>query len=218
VGQAVLDAGYDRDFPLLAGHVAPVRRPRPAPGWRGVRLDTVACQVLVPVGVRLDLGATAKAVAPDRAADAIAAELGCGVLVELGGDVAVRGEAPRGGWLVGVGEDVRAGVAEDATIAVHDGGVATSSTTARVWRRGDGTAHHLVDPRSGEVAEPIWRAVSVAAATCLDANTASAAAIVLGADAPTWLADLRLPARLVGADGREVTVAGWPGQSRRGRP
>ena len=160
----------------------------------------------------LDLGATAKAAVADGAAEAIAADLGCGVLVELGGDVAVRGEAPPAdgpsGWASRSAPRLRA----EPTVAIHDGGVATSSTTARTWRRGAGTAHHVVDPRTGEVAEPVWRAVSVAAATCLDANTASTAAIVLGTDAPAWLAERGLPARLVGADGQEFTVAGWPGR------
>lgn len=226
VGRAVLDAGYDRDFALLAGRTAPVRQTRPAPGWRSVHLDEATRELSVPAAVRLDLGATAKAVAADQAADAIATDLGCGVLVELGGDVAVRGQAPRGGWLIELGEEVRStGPRDGPSVAIHDGGLATSSTTARTWRRGDGTAHHIVDPRTGDVAEPVWRAVSVAAATCLDANTAATAAIVLGADAADWLADRGLPARLVPADGGgEVTVAGWPAHpaairaDRRARP
>ena len=49
---------------------------------------------LAPGGVVLDLGATAKALAADRAARArVAAATGCGVLVNLGGDIADRGPA-----------------------------------------------------------------------------------------------------------------------------
>jgi thiamine biosynthesis lipoprotein len=70
--------------------------------------------------------------------------------------------------------------------------------------------HHIVDPRTGESAAPVWRTVSVAAGSCLDANTASTAAVVLGELAPGWLAAHSLPARLVRADGIPVTVAGWP--------
>jgi len=55
-----------------------------------------------------------------------------------------------------------------------------------------------------------WRAASVAAATCVDANTASTAAILRGEPAAAWLAGLGLPARLVRHDGAAVTVAGWP--------
>jgi thiamine biosynthesis lipoprotein len=67
-----------------------------------------------------------------------------------------------------------------------------------------------VDPRTGRAAEVVWRTVSVAAATCVDANTAATAAIVLGHEAPSWLAAQGLPARLVSASGAVHTVAGWP--------
>jgi thiamine biosynthesis lipoprotein len=46
----------------------------------------------------------------------------------------------------------------------------------------------------------------------VDANTASTAAIVLGAAAPDWLRHRRLPARLVGVGGDVVTTPGWPGE------
>ena len=70
--------------------------------------------------------------------------------------------------------------------------------------------HHIVDPRTGEPAAERWRTASVAAATCVDANTASTAAIVLGRHAADWLAQRGLPARLVGSHGRVLTTAGWP--------
>ena len=52
--------------------------------------------------------------------------------------------------------------------------------------------------------------MTVAAASCVDANTASTAAVVLGAEAIGWLAERDLPARLVAVDGSVVTVCGWP--------
>jgi thiamine biosynthesis lipoprotein len=72
--------------------------------------------------------------------------------------------------------------------------------------------HHVVDPRTGGPAEEVWRTVSVAAASCVDANTASTAAIVRGVRAAEWLARLELPARLVGRDGSVLCVGGWPPQ------
>ena len=71
-------------------------------------------------------------------------------------------------------------------------------------------AHHIIDPRSGRPAVGRWRTVSVAAATCVDANIASTAAIVLGEDAVPWLEDAGMPARLVGTDGRPRLTGGWP--------
>ncbi len=156
---------------------------------------------------RLDLGATAKALASDRAADAAARAAGCGVLVSLGGDVAVRGPAPGDGWPIGVADDHRAR-GPVPTVLVRGGGLATSSTTQRRWRRGGQVVHHILDPRTGLPPEPVWRTVSVAAASCVAANTFSTAAIVWGAEAPDRLRGV--PARLVGEDGDVVTTGGWP--------
>jgi thiamine biosynthesis lipoprotein len=80
----------------------------------------------------------------------------------------------------------------------------------RRWRTAAGDYHHIVVPRTGRPARGPWSTVSVAAASCLDANAASTASIVLGSDAPDWLATRRLPARLARLDGGVVHVAGWP--------
>jgi thiamine biosynthesis lipoprotein len=55
-----------------------------------------------------------------------------------------------------------------------------------------------------------WGTVTVAAATCVDANIASTAAVVLGADAAEWLSGRMLPALLVSRTGDATRVAGWP--------
>ena len=70
--------------------------------------------------------------------------------------------------------------------------------------------HHIIDPRTGAPAVSPWRTVSVAAADCVDANTAATAAILRGERAPRWLEELALPARLVDGAGRVTAVAGWP--------
>jgi thiamine biosynthesis lipoprotein len=95
-------------------------------------------------------------------------------------------------------------------VRMHGGGLATSSTAVRRWRRGGRAYHHVLDPRTGLPAEPVWRTVTVAAANCVDANSASTAAIVRGRRAADWLAALRLPSRLVDAAGAVLRVAGWP--------
>ena len=95
-------------------------------------------------------------------------------------------------------------------VAIHAGGLATSSTAARRWRRGGDVLHHILDPRTGLPAAPVWRTVSVSAASCTDANIASTAAIIRGRAAPAWLTGLGLPARLVDEAGRVRTIGGWP--------
>jgi len=100
-----------------------------------------------------------------------------------------------------------------ALITIRDGGLATSSTTARRWQRGGDVLHHILDPRTGLPAAPVWRTVSVAAGSCADANAASTAAVIRGRRALGWLTRLGLPARLVDATGAVFTVAGWPDDS-----
>lgn len=179
--------------------------------WQSVVVDRQRGTVAIPAGVELDLGATAKALASDRAAGAAYRAARCGVLVSLGGDIAVAGVPPPGGWSIRVADD-HAATDDDPgeTVSITSGALATSGTTVRRWRHGDAVVHHLVDPGTGQPAETVWRTVSVAAATCVDANTASTAAIILGRGAPDWLAGHGLPARLVAPDGFVTAVAGWP--------
>ncbi len=100
VGQALISLGYDRDFALLGGGGDRGRGSSlvlgSVPGWRTVTVDPGRSTVRVAPGVRLDLGATAKALAADRAAVAASAAAGCGVLVSFGGDLAIAGLAPGG--------------------------------------------------------------------------------------------------------------------------
>ena len=215
VGGALVLAGYDRDFASIEDRPELRVRAARVPGRRVVELDREAQTVRVPRGVVLDLGATAKALAADRAAQrALAAGCTVGVLVNLGGDVATAGEAPRAGWSVRVTDSHLADAGEPGqTVTIASGGLSTSSTTVRRWRRLGGDAHHIVDPSTGRPAAEYWRTVSVAAATCVDANVASTAAIVLGAPAREWLATAGLPARLVTAAGDVQLTAGWPPES-----
>ena len=218
VGEAIVAAGYDRDFSLVPPDGPALNLVvKAVPGWRHVRLDLTSRTLAMPPGTRLDLGATAKAWAADRAAARIAAELGCGVLVGLGGDIAVAGPAPGNGWRIRV-QDVTGRPEEvpdgpSTVVAITSGGLATSSTTARRWRRGGSILHHILAPRPGLPPAPVWRTISVTAATCADANAASTAAIIRGAQAAGWLAAIRLPARLVDVSGGVETVAGWPAEA-----
>jgi thiamine biosynthesis lipoprotein ApbE len=226
IGGALADLGYDRDFAELTppgpsrGQSAP-GQPVPAgvgvrviPGWRSVRVNAALSRLTVPAGIELDLGATVKAWAADRAAARIAEQLGCGVLVSLGGDTAVAGEPPEGGWRIRV-QDKTALPGEppggpSQLVTISSGGLATSSTAARRWRRGGDVLHHILDPHTARPAAPVWRTVSVAAATCADANTAATAAVIRGRQALGWLSSLGLPSRLVELNGTVHTLASLP--------
>ena len=192
----------------------------PQASWHDVLLDREADLLTVPPGTALDLGATAKALAADRAAARIHSAVGCGVLVNLGGDIRVAGEPPADGWRVGILDDLAyaprpAHDEPSQAVIIRDGGLATSSTQARAWQRGGTRLHHIIAPSTGLPADSCWRTVSVAAASCVDANTASTAAILRGERAPQWLDGLRLPARLVHHDGTTTIVGGWPADPAR---
>ena len=209
LGRAIEALGYDRDIRLVLDDDRPVRAiASERPGWKRVTLD--GTRLTVPRGLALDLGATAKAVAADRAATRIARELGIGALVSLGGDIATAGPAPREQWQIEVQD-----LPSDPSCQISVGGgtaVATSSTQRRTWRRGADVLHHIIDPVTGMSAPSLWRSVSVAGPSCLVANALSTAAIVWESSAPQRLAAHRLPARLVTADGSVIVLGGWPAE------
>jgi FAD:protein FMN transferase len=211
LGASLRAAGYDRTYTLVRERGRWTPTIAPLADWRTVVLDRQRSTLTIPRGVELDLGATAKALAADLAAASLAQDLDVGVLVALGGDVAVAGDSPPEGWVVRVADDHAAPLDGDGPlVAVREGGLATSSTTVRRWPTDAGTAHHLLDPRTGVPAVSRWRTVSVAARSCVSANVAALAAILLDDDAPTWLGAQGVHARLVANGGAVSFVGAWP--------
>jgi FAD:protein FMN transferase len=220
LGAPLVSLGYDRDFGELdgvrsdapfGGEVRLAVHPRHLARWMEIEVDDDPPRITVPADVTLDLGATAKALAADRAARRAHDACGAGVLVSLGGDIATCGEPPAGGWAIHVTDDHRDGPeARGQTVSIRSGGLATSSIATRRWRHAGQEMHHILDPRSALPVSGPWRTVSVAAQNCADANIAATAAIVLGDDAPSWLAGHALPARLVALDGTVHTQGSWP--------
>ena len=216
IGHAIRVAGYDDDFSRIAAQGGPVNlRAWRVPGWKAIGFDRRSRVVLLPDGVELDLGSTGKALAADLAARAALKAAGTGgVLVSLGGDIAMAGAPPCGGWRIHVAEDSRERPdADGEVICLPAGGVATSSTTVRRWTRGSAVLHHIIDPATSLPTTGPFRTVTVAAATCLDANIASTAAIVQGETAIEWLQRRNLPARLVENDGTIHYIGRWPDPS-----
>jgi len=218
IGRSLRRLGYEDDFRSSPPRPDRAFAPVPAGRWIEIELDREHGRVRIPPGVGLDLGATAKALAADRAADR-ALEHVAGVLVSLGGDIRVGGESPAHGWVVRISDDHRAATSEPGqSVSITAGGLATSSTTVRAWMRGGHAAHHIVDPATGAPARVVWRTVSVAAPSCLGANVATTASIVQGEGAVGWLAARGLPARLVRASGEVVTCGGWPADEQERAP
>jgi len=148
---ALAAAGYDRSFELLEE-----REARRADDWRAgtaIELDARNGRARLEPGSSVDLGGIGKGYAAGRALDAMLAVSStlAGGLVDLGGDIAVRGESPEGGpWLIAVADPRRAGETL-AVLALDAGGIATSGRDARRFGPA-GSLHHLIDPETGESA------------------------------------------------------------------
>jgi FAD:protein FMN transferase len=205
LGAALVGLGYDRDYLLIGpDDRPPVRHPRI--DWRAISL--VGDRLSVPAGTVLDLDATAKAAAADHCAQLTHRQFHVGVLVALGGDLATAGPAPEGGWRIDVQD--RDEDPADAVTLPGGAALATSSTQRRVWRRGGRRMHHVLDPRTGLPAPPVWRSASVVAGNCVAANTLSTAALIRGQQATGWLRRVGAPAWLVDAAGATHAINGWP--------
>jgi thiamine biosynthesis lipoprotein len=217
LGLALAANGYDRDLsevrtrPASPGPPGPSALPAPplrTGAWREVATDP-AGRVRVPEGVALDLGATGKAFACDRIVAALADDLGLDCLLSLGGDVAMgRASRLEHHWSVSVSERPGGEIAE--TIPLDRGAVATSTTVHRTWTAHGRVQHHLLDPATGTPVRRTWRTVTARATSCVQANAATTASLVLGEQAPAWLSGRRIPARLVAQDGGVLTLGSWP--------
>ena len=212
VGNAICALGYDADLDeVLARRPLPSRALGAVPGYWHVQLNSRMRTVRIPRGVRLDLGSSAKAFAADRAATQIAHVLDDGVLVSLGGDIAVAGPPPRDGWAVGIAhESSTPAESVDQVVAIRQGGLASSATGARTWMSDDRQVHHIVDPRTGDCVEPYWSLVSATGCSCVEANLVTTASLVWGAEAVEILRRFDQSVRLVRLDGNVCTVNGWP--------
>ncbi len=205
LGQALRDLGYDRTFTLVSKDGLPVTVRTAPGGWRSIAVD--GSRVRAPAG--LDLGATAKGLAADLAAQAASAYAGS-VLVSLGGDIATAGERAFPVLVSDTADPDRPD--EGGQVVDLVGCLATSGTAARRWTRGGRLVHHLLDPRTCLPTTGPWRTASVLASTCVLANVASTAAVVAGDDAPRWLRERGFSARLVRDDGSVERVGDWPGE------
>jgi thiamine biosynthesis lipoprotein len=191
VGSAMLAAGYDRDFSLIPPDGDAVE-PARVPGLESISLRG---RILVRAEpVTLDLNGVVKGKTVD---DALA----------LVGD----------GWLSAGGDlatslPIVVGLPGGDTVLVESGGLATSSIAVRAWKRGGEPQHHLIDPASGAPARTPWTDVTVAAPSCLVADIAAKAALLLGSAGPSWLDGHGLPGRFVDTYGSVLANRHWRDQ------
>ncbi len=201
------DAGYrssragqpaDSIRDALARRAAPVpAAASPQSRWREISVDGNARTVTRPVGVRIDSGGSGKGLAADMLA-ALWSQLlptGTAFIVDCGGDMRL-GELAGSDDPYEIRVDSRPALAEQLTLELRGGGVATSGIGSRLWGTDEGWAHHLIDPATGR---PAWTGVASATATgptALAAETTAKIALLRGMRAGD----------LPGLSGLQVTV------------
>ena len=200
VHAAMVAAGYDRtldDIPA-DGPAAGV----PQPGGGVVHANPQTGVVTLDMGVALDLGGITKGWAADRAADLLGMAGSC--LVSMGGDIAVRGSLDGEPWPI----EVQHGDGT-AVIGLTRGGLATSGTDRRRWRRDGKQMHHVIDPATGSPSNTDLVRVTAVAEDAAHAEVWATALLVSGSDVAADEADrMGMPAVLVAADGQTTSAGG----------
>jgi thiamine biosynthesis lipoprotein len=205
---ALLALGYDVDYDELKSRDdTTLADPVKGAGVNAFDLDRGEHTVTLTPGCQLDLGASAKALVADLIANDVAPT--GGVVVEVGGDVAVRGRGPQGLWAIGLSDSLELD-GKEPRVAIHDGGIATSSMTTRTWRASGQLVNHIVDPRTGSFAVGPYATATVSASSCVLANAFATASLLWGEDAAYHVAQAGWSGRFVRNDGSVEFVGGWP--------
>jgi len=115
--------------------------------------------VKIPEGSQIDLGGIAKGYTSDLIADELIADGVEGCLINIGGDLAARGNClDRAGWKINL---ECLGSEENVTISIKTGAVCTSSILKRNWVVNGQVEHHLRHPITGQKIETDISTVSI---------------------------------------------------------
>lgn len=137
-------------------------------GWEGVAYDSAA--VRLRPGMALTLNGVAQGFIADRVAAMLRAEGLREVLVDTGEFHALGGD-----WPVSLAADAPG---HWGPVLLRDRALASSAPLGTVFDR-DGTAGHILDPRNGWPAVPVWRLLSVTAPGAALADALSTALVLM---------------------------------------
>lgn len=195
VGEAVIEAGYDRDFALMShgnGHIGPPQHVgavlRDCPYLSLVKFDETNRTIALPEGIHLDFGGIAKGWAAQQVVERL--KIHGSALMNCGGDIAISGSLLDGSpWEIGVYKPFERESDYLEMLYFHEPcGVASSSTDRRRWTQDGQTRHHIIDPRSGQPAETDVVHATVVAPTAAEAEAAAKSVLIRGSlDGLDWL-------------------------------
>jgi thiamine biosynthesis lipoprotein len=154
--------------------------------WRGVHVGEASVRLDDPEAV-LELGGIAKGYIADGVLDVLANRGVDHAIVNLGGNVAVRGGRPDGTpWQVGLRQPLASHdmsiLQSFAVVGVTNGSVVTSGVYERAFERDGRSYHHILDPRTGFPARTDVVSATVISPTSLDGDGYSTTLVLMGVD------------------------------------
>lgn len=142
-------------------------------------------------GLKLDFSSLAKGYAVDLGADALEEMDVEGFMLEVGGEVRVRGHSPRGdAWRIAIERPeagARGGI--QAALLVSDTGIATSGDYRNYFEHQGRRYSHLLDPRTGYPIQHDVVSVTVVHGSAMMADAWATALTIVGAAEALALAE-----------------------------
>ncbi|MEI6623360.1 MAG: FAD:protein FMN transferase [Actinomycetes bacterium] len=166
LGRQIIQAGYDRDYDELvpAPSTEPATETPATQAWSGRRarprprrglvaplhLNVTRRLARLDPDVQFDSGGIGKGLGADLVVAHLLENGAAGVMVSLGGDVAVGGSYPDQGWRIGIADPFDRDNVPARSVVLRAGALCSSGTLKRRWRTPDGSsAHHILDPTTG---------------------------------------------------------------------
>jgi FAD:protein FMN transferase len=182
----------------------------------GISIDHELGLAHLPFGTAADAGGIGKGLAADLVVAELLADGARGALVSVGGDLRVSGEGPGGAWSIAV-EDPHDADQVRTRLGLADGGVATSTPTARRWRQDGTDRHHLISPATGRPSGTPIASVTATAGTAAWAEAFTKVPYALGPLAGAVALDAAgIAALVITDDGTETTTGAWTETARPG--
>jgi thiamine biosynthesis lipoprotein len=134
--------------------------------------------------ISVDLSSVAKGYAVDEIAALLDRAKTPGYMVEIGGEVRVRGPAPEGqkGWRLGIERPLPGARQLYRVVELKSGSLATSGTYRNFFVRNGQRFSHTIDPRTGRPIRHRLVSVSVVMGDCAAADAWATAFMVTGAE------------------------------------
>lgn len=152
-------------------------------GWQRLQLNAEHRGVWQPGGIALDFSSIAKGYGVDAMARVLEAHGIAHYMVELGGELRVKGlNAERQPWRLYVEAPDTGRPENSLPIALHERAIATSGDYRRYFMLDGRRYAHTLDPRSGWALNNDLACVSVVHEQCMAADALSTALLCMGLD------------------------------------